>query len=135
MLIITKIQFLPCLPDLSVMNDKVKGGEKTTNPQTRETNRKRTHFPPCVQLSQIISRPGSLHLCKRDLFLTINHCLGTGDFKERTMHHLNSNAVCKPVRQVYKWISPLAEMESIYISVQMPHPQRGNMFLKFPSSK
>lgn len=67
-LIITKIQFLPCLPDLSVMNDKVKGGKKT---QTRERNRKRTRFSPHLQLGQIISRPGSLHLYKRDLFLTM----------------------------------------------------------------
>lgn len=68
-LIITKIQFLPCLPDLSVMSDKVKRGKKKT--QTRVRNRKRTRFSPCLQLGQIISRAGSLWLCKRDLFLTM----------------------------------------------------------------
>ena len=101
-LIITKILFLPCLPDLSVTNDKVKGGEKKT------TEREREREPPSLivyswaKLSHARLTPPVL------VPANTATVLGQGTSgKELVLllspvYHLNSNAICKPLRQVYK---------------------------------
>lgn len=102
---ITKIQFLPCLPDLSVMNDKMKGKKRKKG--KRERNRKKRN----MLLS--VFTIGSNYLIAK-LILSVQKglipgnatiTLGPGTSRKDLLlltHNLNSNAIHKLLRQVYK---------------------------------
>lgn len=80
-LIITKIQFLPCLPDLSVMSDKVKGGKKKKPKPEWEIEREPASL---LVYSWAKLSHGRAHSgCARGTCSwQCSHYLGTGHFKE-----------------------------------------------------
>lgn len=108
-LIITNNQFLPCLPDLSVMNDKVKGEKKDKKKKTEIEKWKENLLLSMFTTGQVISCRGSLFQ-EQEWLVSGNAAttLGWGTSRKELvllsnpMHDLNSNAIRKPLRQVHK---------------------------------